>query len=305
MNLYKKKDPKGTTRPSVNATGIKGFSIDKELERMSNRMEVHNLSKASNRSYCRALRKLHDFHLSNTRELEIDEIFDFLVYLKDELGLNWKTIKLYVAGLRYYYQHLVRDEELASQIPYPKEKPSLPEVLSRQELKQLFDGCKNLKHRVMFRLMYSAGLRRNELCTLLQTDIETKDGKFRIRINKGKGEKDRYTVLSKVIVEELREYYLSVRPKKYLFNGRDKSVPMSHAGLRHALLAAIKKSGIKRRVNLHILRHCFASHALEDGMNIKTLQYLLGHKSVLTTMIYLHVSEVPLSKAFSPLDNWK
>jgi len=157
----------------------------------------------------------------------------------------------------------------------------------------------------MFRLMYSAGLRRNELCQLKLTDIETKDGKFRIRINKGKGNKDRYTVLSKVIIEELRAYFLSTLPKQYLFNGRTKSLPMSHAGLRHALLAAVKKSGIKRRVNLHILRHCFASHALEDGMNIKTLQYLLGHKSVQTTMIYLHVSDVPLSKAFSPLDNWK
>lgn len=302
---YNKKSPLGNAKRRETAVKSNEFSILKELQVMSNRMEVHNLSKASNRSYCRALRKLHDFHLSNTRELEIDEIFDFLVHLKDELGLNWKTIKLYVAGLRYYYQHLVLDEELASQIPYPKEKPSLPQVLSREELKQLFNGCKNAKHRVMFRLMYSAGLRRNELCKLQLTDIETKDGKFRIRINKGKGDKDRYTVLSKVVIEELRTYFISYKPKKYLFNGRDKSVPMSHAGLRHALLTAIKKSEIKRHVNLHILRHCFASHALEDGINIKTLQHLLGHKSILTTMIYLHVSDVPLSKAFSPLDNWK
>lgn len=302
---YNKKVLQGNVQSKKTALKSSEFSITKELTFLSNRMEVHNMSKASNRSYCRALRKLHEFNKSNTKELEIDQLFDFLVHLKENLGLNWKTVKLYVAGLRYYYQHLVGDQELASKIPYPKEKPSLPEVLSREELKQLFEGCKNLKHRVMFRLMYSAGLRRNELCQLLQTDIETKDGKFRIRINKGKGGKDRYTVLSKVIVAELREYFLSVRPTNYLFNGRNKSVPMSHAGLRHALLLAIKNSGIKRRVNLHILRHCFASHALEDGMNIKTLQYLLGHNSVLTTMIYLHVSDVPLSKAFSPLDNWK
>jgi len=302
---YKKKSQQGNVQGRKPARKTNEFSIAKELTLLSNRMEVHNMSKASNTSYCRALRKLHDFNMGDTRELEIDEIFDFLVYLKDTLGLNWKTIKLYVAGLRYYYQHIVRDEELASQIPYPKEKPSLPEVLSREELKQLFDGCKNPKHRVMFRLMYSAGLRRNELCQLLQTDIETKDGKFRIRINNGKGGKDRYTVLSKVIIEELRVYYISYRPVKYLFNGRDKSVPMSHAGLRHALLTAVKNSGIQRRVNLHIIRHCFASHALEDGMNIKTLQFLLGHNSIITTLIYLHISDVPLSKAFSPLDNWK
>ncbi len=281
------------------------FSIDNELHKLGNRMVVHNRAESSILSYCRSLGKIYSFFKVDPKELEIDQVIDYLVYLKNDIGLHWRTLKIYVAGLRYYYQEIALDEKFAKQIPYPKEKPSLPKVLSREELQQLFNGCKNPKHRVIFRLMYSAGLRRNELCTLLQTDIETKDGKFRIRINNSKAGKDRYTILSKVIVEELRSYFLSCRPKTYLFNGRTKDVPMSHAGLRHALLSAIKESKIKKHVNLHILRHCFASHALEDGMNIKTLQYLLGHHSINTTMIYLHVSEVPLSKAFSPLDNWK
>ena len=155
----------------------------------------------------------------------------------------------------------------------------------------------------MLRLLYSAGLRRMELLNLKIYDIETKDGKFRIRINNGKGGKDRYTVLSKKIHKELQDYYRQCYPKVYLFNGRQKGQPMSSEGLRHALNAAVKRSGIKKELNLHILRHCFASHALEDGMSIKTLQHLLGHSSINTTLIYLHVSDIPLRGAFSPLDN--
>lgn len=124
-------------------------------------------------------------------------------------------------------------------------------------------------------------------------------------MNQGKGGKDRYTVLSERVLEELRIYFKQCRPKDYLFNGQRKGSPMSRGALRHALDAAVKQSGLKRVVTPHLLRHCFASHALEEGMNIKTLQYLLGHQSIQTTLIYLHVSEIPLSKAFSPLDKWE
>lgn len=158
-------------------------------------MAVHNRAESTIINYSRSLRKLHEFLQMDLRFVEIDQLIDYLSHLKTDQELNWRTIKLNVAGLRYYYQEIVMDEELAQQIPYPKEKPTLPQVLSREELKQLFDAFLNPKHQVMFRLMYASGLRRNELCNLLQTDIETKDGKFRIRINKGKGGKDRYPVL--------------------------------------------------------------------------------------------------------------
>ena len=111
-------------------------------------------------------------------------------------------------------------------------------------------------------------MRRNELLHLKIEDIITDDGKYRIRINKGKGDKDRYTVLSKKLLPQLRAYYQAYRPEKYLFNGRVPGQPMSPAGLRHAMITSTKRAGITRVVNLHILRHCFASHALEEGMNI-------------------------------------
>ena len=269
------------------------------------RMRVANRSEQTIKNYVRGIRALMNFHDSFPDKLEIDQVIDFLNDLQVEQERNWRTIKIYVAALRWYYQHMANQIELAMLIPYPKEKPSLPQILSREELSSLFDSCLNPKHRVMFRLLYSSGLRRGEILNLTPQDILTKDGKYRIRINCSKGSKDRYTVLSKKVLVELREYYLSYHPKNYLFNGRFKGTPMTPTGLRHALTAAVKRAGINKEVNLHILRHCFASHALEEGMNLKTLQYLLGHSTVQTTMVYLHISEVPLAKAFSPLDAWE
>ncbi len=290
---------------SVGTTKVVEKDVELIIASVQKRMSIANRSTSGIRSYVRSVVRLYAFHGIHPKGLELDQVLDFLLYMQKEKGLHWRAIKLYVAGLRYYYQEIVDEVKLARQIPYPKEKPSLPEVVSREELQQLFEGCKNFKHKVMFRLMYSAGLRRAELVHLKLTDIDTKDGKMRIRINNGKGGKDRYTILSHTILEELRIYFRMCKPKIYLFNGRLKGEPMSLGGVRHALQTALKNSGLKRHINMHILRHCFASHALEDGLNIKTLQSLLGHQSVLTTMIYLHVSEVPLSKAFSPLDNWK
>lgn len=275
------------------------------LKNFKQRLKVANLTEQTVRNYTRSIKGLMNFLDELPENLDVDQIIDFLHDLKVEKERNWRTIKIYVAGIRWYYQHVLDDEETAMSIPYPKEEKSLPQILSREELTDLFNACSNQKHRVMFRLMYSSGLRRGELIRLTPQDIDTKDGQCRIRILKSKGNKDRYTVLSKKVLEELREYYTTCRPKTYLFNGRYKSQPMSSEGLRHALAAAVKKAGIRKDVNMHILRHSFATHCIEHGMNIKTLQYLMGHSSVLTTMIYLHISQVPLEHAFSPIDKWE
>lgn len=277
----------------------------KVLSNYKKRLIVANRSKDTLNNYLRSIEFLMDFHQKSPEIIELDEIIDFLHYLKTEKELNWRTVKIYVAGIRWYFQHLLDNDFIARHIPYPKEHKALPEVISRQELTRLFDACLNPKHRVMFRLMYSSGLRRSELLNLTPQDIDTKDGKCRIHIREGKGKKDRYTVLSKRVLIELREYFISYHPKKYLFNGRFKGQKMSAEGLRHALNAAVKRAGITKNVNMHVLRHCFASHSIEEGMNIKTLQYLMGHSSVLTTMVYLHISETPFEYAFSPIDKWE
>jgi integrase/recombinase XerD len=157
----------------------------------------------------------------------------------------------------------------------------------------------------MFRLLYCSGLRRSELRHLKIHDIETDDGKCRIRVVKGKGKKDRYTVLSTSVLIELRAYFLKYKPKVYLFNGRKKGQMISEGAIRHALENARKRSAITKEVTMHVLRHCFATHCLEHGMYIKRLQVLLGHSSLQTTLIYLQISETPLVPDFSPLDIWE
>jgi len=275
------------------------------LEKMKKRLMVGNLTQQTVVNYLRSVEYLCKYVGKHPGEIEIDEIIDFLYQMQYKKFRAWRTIKIYVAGIRWYYQNIENDEELASKIPYPKEEKDLPVVLSREELFKLFEACDNLKHRMMLTILYSSGLRRSELLDLKIEDVITQDGKFRLRINRSKGNKDRYTVLSKKLLPQLRKYYQIYKPHDYLFNGRHKGKPLSTGGIRHALEMAVKKSGFKKDVNLHILRHCFASHCLEDGMNLRTLQELLGHASILTTMIYLHVSDIPLLKAFSPFDNWR
>ena len=286
-----------------NGNGISVKELSSLLEKMKKRLSVSNHSDQTIVNYLRSVEYLCKHTGKHPQGTEIDEITDYLYQLQYHKFRAWRTIKIYVAGLRWYYANMLENEKLAFQIPYPKEEQDLPVVLSRKELFKLFSNCENIKHKLMLTMLYSSGLRRNELLNLRIENIETNDGKFRIRINRSKGNKDRYTVLSKRLLPELRAYYQAYRPKDYLFNGRIKGQPMTASGLAHALKMSNKKSGVKK-INLHILRHCFASHALEDGMNLRTLQDILGHASIKTTMIYLHVSEVPLFKGFSPFDNW-
>lgn len=274
------------------------------LDKMKKRLLVGNHSQQTVRNYLRALEYLCKYTGKNPNDIDIDEITDWLYNLQYHKLRAWRTIKIYVAGLRWYYTNIANNEEFAFQIPYPKEEKDLPIVCSRDELFKLFNASLNLKHKVMLMLLYSSGMRRNELLNLKIEDIDTRDEKRRIRINGGKGHKDRYTVLSDKLLIELRKYFKIYKPEIYLFNGVRKGEPLSRGGLRHALTAAIKKSEIKK-ITLHILRHSFASHALEDGMNLRTLQDIMGHSSIKTTMIYLHVSDIPLFKAFSPLDKWE
>lgn len=257
-----------------NVNGISVKELSSLLEKMKKRLSVSNHSEQTIVNYLRSVEYLCKHTGKHPRDTEIDEIIDYLYQLQYHKFRAWRTIKIYVAGLRWYYSHILEQEKLAFQIPYPKEEQDLPVVLSRKELFKLFSNCENIKHKLMLTMLYASGLRRNELLNLRIENIETNDGKFRIRINRSKGNKDRYTVLSEKLLPELRAYYQAFKPKDYLFNGRIKGRPMTASGLAHALKMANKKSGVKK-INLHILRHCFASHALEDGMNLRTLQDIL------------------------------
>jgi site-specific recombinase XerD len=172
--------------------------------------------------------------------------------------------------------------------------------LSLAEIRQFFGACTNQKHRCMFGLLYGSGLRLGEVCELKVGDIDS--DRMQVRIEQGKGKKDRYTVLPASLLPRLRKYYQASRPKVYLFNGRKKGEPMHRRSIAHALKTILKRTTISKKVCIHTFRHSFACHSLEAGMDLLTLQGQLGHAHLTTTLIYLQVSHPPQRSLFSPLD---
>jgi site-specific recombinase XerD len=176
----------------------------------------------------------------------------------------------------------------------------LPTVLSREEVEKLICATPNLKHRAALMLLYSAGLRLHECLTLRPVHIES--DRMKVRVEQGKGKKDRYTVLSRRTLETLREYYRAYRPQGWLFDGREGG-HYSARSLGKIVTDAAIKARIGKRVSPHTLRHSFATHLMESGVALPVIQQLLGHTSIKTTMIYLHISEPLVSRTQSPLDD--
>ena len=192
-------------------------------------------------------------------------------------------------GKRQYYGGITR----------AKEYKSLPEVLSKNEIKRILAQISNIKHHCMISLVYSAGLRRSELLNLTPQDINSETMSVRIM---GKGKKCRYSLLSPKLLEELRHYFREYRPQKWLFEGETPGEQYSASALVKVLKEAAHRAGIKHRVHVHMLRHSFATHLLEQGTDLHTIQELLGHNDIKTTTIYLHVSSAHKAKIPNPLD---
>ena len=204
-----------------------------------------------------------------------------------------------VYGLRFLFRIFDRRDK-AIRLPSLKKESPLPVVLSRNECRQLFKSGKMLKHRVLLSLVYSAGLRQKEVRNLLQRDIDF--DRMQIHIRKTKYNKERYVPLSKLMVKGLLKYYEAYCPKHYVFNGRNIDSPLSARGVQWAMKESLKASGIKKQACVHTLRHSYATHLLELGVDIDTLRKLLGHAHLTTTMVYLHVARISSSEKFSPFD---
>jgi integrase/recombinase XerD len=192
-------------------------------------------------------------------------------------------------------------EDKAIQMPPIKKEKKLPVVLSKQECKELFKAPRNLKHRFLLAFAYAGGLRMNELRLLKITDADLH--RSQVHIRQGKGRKDRYVGLSKLIAHKLPLYLHQVQPKVYLFEGLTPGEPMGERSIQYIITEALQKTNIKKQVSMHTLRHSYATHLLEDGIDIHSIQHLLGHADLMTTMVYLHVAQVKIKPAHSPLDS--
>lgn len=207
--------------------------------------------------------------------------------------------KFYVHGLRYCYRLLGMNDK-ALQLPKIREPQKLPVVLNRQECIAMFKAPELLKHRVLLSLIYSAGLRAGEASRLKIADIDS--GRMMIHIRQSKFNKDRYVPLSPLILLGLRKYYYACQPVEYLFNGNEPGSPLSIRGMQWALREAVKKCKLQKGISLHTLRHSYATHLLEEGMDIVSIKELLGHERIQTTMVYLHVAKPNRTNLFSPFD---
>jgi site-specific recombinase XerD len=191
-------------------------------------------------------------------------------------------------------------EERAIKLPKLHRENKLPVVLNQNECKKLFASPTQLKHRVILSLIYSAGLRVGELCKLKIADVDS--GRMMIHIRQSKNSKDRYVPLSELILEGLRKYYKECKPVVWLFNGKNNNVGISPKGVQSVMRKAVKSSKILKDVSVHTLRHSYATHLLEEGMDIVSIKELLGHARIETTMVYLHVAKPNRSNLFSPFD---
>lgn len=232
--------------------------------------------------------------------IRIDEINDYLHHQVQNDIISISQQNQLINAIKFYYEKVLGKSKEYYNLERPRTQKKLPKVLSKKEVISIIKQCRNIKHRCILSLIYSAGLRRNELINMEITDIISE--RNQIRIYQAKGNKDRYSILSPHLLIELREYYKKYKPEKWLFEGREPASQYSASSIRNILNYASQKANIKRRVTPHMLRHSFATHLLEQGVDLRYIQVLLGHSSSKTTEIYTHVSNQEIRKIINPLD---
>jgi len=263
-------------------------------------MELRNFSPTTQRGYLRAVTGLAEYYHRSPDRISTEEIQDYVVYLLSERKVAVGTCHAIITALRFFYIVTLEQNGASVTIPQIKRETRLPEILGFEQLERVFAAPRNPKHRVLLMTAYSGGLRVSELVRLKVTDIHS--DRMMIRVEQGKGKKDRYTLLSKRLLSELRAYWKIKRPPVWLFPGIHLHKPGCARMAQKAYAKAVAKAGITRKGGIHTLRHCFATHLLEAGEDIRTIQLLMGHSSILTTVRYLQVTSKTLQGTRSPLD---
>jgi integrase/recombinase XerD len=230
-----------------------------------------------------------------------EQIREYLLYLIEHRKISMSYQNQSINAIKFYYEQVLGRPVKTYYIQRPKKEKVLPNVLSEQEVVLILNSTDNLKHKAILSLIYSAGLRRGELINMKINDIDSK--RMYVIIRQGKGRKDRYSILSEKVLELLRRYVKQYKPKEWLFEGQFGG-QYGASSIQHILKDAIAVSKIRKKVTVHTLRHCFATHLLECGTDIRYIQELLGHQSSKTTEIYTHITQRGLGKIKSPLDNF-
>lgn len=265
-----------------------------------NYLILQRVSPRTMKAYLRAVSHLSKFHKQPVETLSNEQIQDFLLYNIQEKQLAWSSCNILFCALKKYYQgHLGRSDNEFTIPPRPRVR-QLPILLSRKEVEKILTVSSNIKHRALLTTVYGSGLRASEAVKLRPHHIES--SRMMIRVEQGKGRKDRYTILSKRCLDLLREYWRFAQPEEWLFFGRDKSRPMPIGTAQKIFYHAKKKAEVNKGHGIHTLRHCFASHLNEDGVELYIIKRWLGHSSIKTTTRYIHLSPDYRKRIQSPLD---
>lgn len=273
------------------------------LSRLREDILLRGLSKNTLESYSLNVRIFLEYCNRPVEQLDVEDIRNFLRYLIQEKKSSPGTVNTYSAAIRFLFAVTLNRTLNYLQIPRQKKRKTLPEVLTREEVFSLIDHCQNIKHKAMLMVVYSSGLRVSEAAALKIQHVDSKT--MRLFIECGKGGKDRYTLLSEACLYALREYWKMYRPRHrdgWLFLGTYDVTHITSKGISHAFNEAVKRTTIKKNISIHTLRHAFATHLLEDGATLLQIKELLGHSSIQSTTIYLHLANIT-SGLKSPLDN--
>ncbi|MEW6666615.1 MAG: site-specific integrase [Thermodesulfobacteriota bacterium] len=275
--------------------------MGKLRDQMAMDMKLRGLSRRTITTYLACMKNVAVYFGKSPAELSDEEIRDYLCYLMEEKKASQSALVQTYSALKFFFEKTLQRKWNDQRIPRSKQHKKLPGVLSREEVESVFCATGNLKHRAILMTIYGAGLRVGEATRLKVSDIDSE--RMTIRINEGKGMKDRYTLLGERNLEVLRHYYKAYRPSERLFPGKDPSESVSVSSVQRVFKASLQKSGITKKASVHTLRHSFATHLLESGTDLYYIQRLLGHKSASTTSVYLHVAGKDMGKIKSPIDS--
>lgn len=278
--------------------------MTKLLQRLHDELVRRQYSPITVRSYVRIVEHVRRQAGGRLDRLGPDAIRQYHVSLIKEGRVSVETVVTHVCALRFFCRHVLRRRNVYEDLPYPKRRDRLPVVLSPEEVQRLIAGAKNLYHRTILLTLYGAGLRRAELCDLMVRNIDSQ--RMMLRVERGKGGRDREIPLSPTLLAALREYYRWMRPQTSLFPGTRQGwradAPITSKVVWDAVQYAGRKAGIDKRVTPHTLRHTYATHLLEAGADLRTIQLLLGHADLSHTTVYLHLSRRHLQAAPNPLE---
>lgn len=257
-------------------------------KQMDDAMVLRGLADRTREAYLWQVSELAKHYHCSPDTLDGEHVQRYLLYLLQERRLAWSSCNQARHALRFFYRVTLQRPEVALAIPRARQPQKLPEILSREEVARLFEVTPNIKHRTLLMTTYSAGLRVSEVVALRLTDIDS--ARMTLRVEQGKGAKDRYTLLSPRLLDQLRVYWRALHPRRWLFPARSGEVPTDSGTAQKMYYSAKRRAGIAKQGGIHALRHAFATHLLEAGVDVHTIQHLMGHGELSTTARYFHLA---------------